>query len=45
MNRVEKVTPVAEAAAEAAEARPTRVEAEQAVRTLLRWAREDPDRE
>lgn len=43
MNIVAKATPRAAEAATAA--RPSREEAEQAVRTLLRWAGEDPTRE
>jgi len=39
------VTPVARAATEASTDRPTREEAEAAVRTLLRWAGDDPARE
>ena len=39
------VTPVARAAADATVDRPTREEAEEAVRTLLRWAGDDPARE
>jgi GTP cyclohydrolase I len=39
------VTPVARAAADATIDRPTREEAEEAVRTLLRWAGDDPTRE
>jgi GTP cyclohydrolase I len=39
------VTPVARAATEASTDRPTREEAEAAVRTLLRWAGDDPTRE
>ena len=38
-------TPVRPAATVAAEPRPSRTEAERAVRTLLRWAGDDPDRE
>src|SRR5689334_17625830 len=43
MNIVAKATPRAAEATTAA--RPSREEAEQAVRTLLRWAGENPDRE
>jgi len=39
------VTPVARAATAATIDRPTREEAEEAVRTLLRWAGDDPTRE
>jgi GTP cyclohydrolase IA len=39
------VTPVARAATDATIDRPTREEAEEAVRTLLRWAGDDPTRE
>ena len=39
------VTPVARAASAASTDRPTREEAEAAVRTLLRWAGDDPTRE
>ena len=39
------VTPVARAATAASTDRPTREEAEAAVRTLLRWAGDDPARE
>jgi GTP cyclohydrolase I len=39
------VTPVARAATDATIDRPTREEAEEAVRTLLRWAGDDPARE
>jgi GTP cyclohydrolase I len=39
------VTPVALAATESSTDRPTREEAEAAVRTLLRWAGDDPTRE
>ncbi len=39
------VTPVARAATAATIDRPTRKEAEEAVRTLLRWAGDDPTRE
>ena len=39
------VTPVARATTEASTGRPTREEAEAAVRTLLRWAGDDPTRE
>ncbi len=39
------VTPVARAATEASTDRPTREEAEAAIRTLLRWAGDDPSRE
>jgi GTP cyclohydrolase I len=39
------VTTVARAAAETSTDRPTREEAEAAVRTLLRWAGDDPERE
>jgi GTP cyclohydrolase I len=39
------VTPVARAATAASTDRPTREEAEEAVRTLLRWAGDDPTRE
>lgn len=39
------VTPVARAATDATIDRPTREEAEEAVRTLLRWAGDDPSRE
>ena len=39
------VTPVARAATAASVDRPTREEAEEAVRTLLRWAGDDPTRE
>jgi GTP cyclohydrolase IA len=39
------VTPVARAATEASTDRPSREEAEAAVRTLLRWAGDDPTRE
>ena len=39
------VTPVARATTEASTDRPTREEAEAAIRTLLRWAGDDPSRE
>jgi GTP cyclohydrolase I len=35
----------AKSAAEREAARPTREEAEEAVRTMIRWARDDPARE
>ena len=39
------VTPVARTATPASTDRPSRAEAEQAIRTLLRWAGDDPSRE
>jgi GTP cyclohydrolase I len=39
------VSPAARAAEQSSCARPSREEAEEAVRTLLRWAGDDPDRE
>jgi len=39
------VSPIARAATVASTGRPTREEAEAAVRTLLRWAGDDPTRE
>jgi GTP cyclohydrolase I len=38
-------TPAAAKAADATETKPTREEAEAAVRTLLMWAGDNPDRE
>ncbi len=43
MNEITKPSPIA--AGSASEARPTREEAESAIRTLIRWAGDDPSRE
>ncbi len=45
MNKVLKRPNLGSAAAAASQVKPTRAEAEEAVRTLIRWAGDDPDRE
>jgi GTP cyclohydrolase I len=45
MNKVLKRPALGAAAVAASQAKPTRAEAEEAVRTLIRWAGDDPDRE
>ena len=45
MNKVLKRPDLGASAAAASQVKPTRAEAEEAVRTLIRWAGDDPDRE
>jgi len=45
MNKILKKGPIVTLASDEGEGRPSRDEAEAAVRTLIRWAGEDPDRE
>ncbi|HEX2885825.1 GTP cyclohydrolase I FolE [Vineibacter terrae] len=45
MNKVLKRPNLGSVAAAASQVKPTRAEAEEAVRTLIRWAGDDPDRE
>ena len=45
MNKILKKGPIATLASDEGEGRPSRDEAEAAVRTLIRWAGENPDRE
>ena len=45
MNKVLKKPALGTAASAASQAKPSRAEAEEAVRTLIRWAGDDPDRE